>query len=193
MHGSSHMVIRSRWVALLLGGAVLLAAVLVSGAAAGSSSNGPPQLRVYGGGNVGPGHCTDGPTPFCSDAKREFSLLAIHDPNENVTYGTLSGANSTVVRVTCIAVSGNVAEVAGVILQMPDSSFVGGPFWSFVRDSGPTGADPRDGISPAFFDYPSAGKATCSRSDAASDAFGVGFFPLTNGDIAIQNLINQNG
>jgi hypothetical protein len=167
--------------------------VLVSVAAAGSSSNGPPQLRVYGGGNLGPGlHCTDAPTPFCSSAVREFSLLAIRDPNENVTYGTLTGGNGTVIRVTCIAVSGNVAEVGGVMLQNPDPSVVGGPTWTFFRDSGPTSTVPRDGISPTFFDTPSAGKATCSSSDAASDAFGSGFFPLNNGDIAIQNLLNQN-
>lgn len=183
---------RGRWVVLLLGGAVLLAAVLVSAAVAGSFSNGPPQTRVYGGGNVGPGlHCTDGTTQFCSYAVREFSLLAIDDPNEDVTYGTFTGGGGTVVRVTCIAVSGNVAEVGGVVVQNSDPSFVGGPYWVFLRDSGQPGTYQRDGISPSFFDLPPA-KPTCSSSDAASDAFGYGFFPLTNGDIAIQNLINQN-
>jgi hypothetical protein len=93
--------------------------------------------------------------------------------------------------VTCIAVSGNVAELGGVMTQNPDPSLVGDSSWTFFRDSGPTGADPRDGISPTFFAPPPA-KPTCSSSDAASDAFGDGFFPLTNGDIAIQNLINQN-
>ena len=177
----------------LLGVAGLLSAVVVSVAAAGANSNGPPQTRAYGGGNVGTGHCTDGATVFCSDALREFSLLAIHDPNEDVTYGTFSGANGTVVRVTCLAVSGNVAEVGGVITQSPNPSLVGGPSWTFFRNSGPTGASPRDGISPTFFEPPSAGKPTCSSSDAASDAFGDGFFPLTNGDIAIQNFPNENG
>jgi hypothetical protein len=171
--------------------------VLVSGAIAGSSSNGPPQIRVYGGGNLGltdpPGgvHCTDATPPFCSPALREFSLLAIKDPNEGVTYGTLSGGNGSVTRVTCIAVSGNVAEIGGVAVQNPDPSFVGAPTWTFFRDSGPTGAYPRDGISPTFFGSQSA-KPTCSSTDATSNAFGAGFFSLTNGDIAIQNLINQN-
>jgi hypothetical protein len=185
------MSIRRKSLVALLGVAAVLAAVLVSGATAGASSNGPPQTRVYGGGNVGPGHCTDGPQQFCSNALREFSLLAIRDPNEGVTYGTLSGSNGTVIRVTCIAVSGNVAEVGGVMLQNPDPSLVGDPTWTFFRDSGPTGAVPRDGISPTFFDQPTV-KPTCSSSDAAGDAFGLGFFPLTNGDIAIQNLISQN-
>lgn len=186
-----HRITVRRSAALLFAAALIgVAAVLVPAAVAGSSSNGPPQIRVYGGGNVGPGHCTDGPTPFCSNALREFSLLAIKDPNEDVTYGTLSGNNGTVIRVTCIAVSGNVAEVGGVMLQNPDPSIVGAPTWTFFRDSGAT--DPRDGISPTFFGAPGDPKATCSKSDVASDAFGLGFFPLTNGDIAIQNLINQN-
>jgi len=186
------MSIRRKAAIALLGVAGVIAAVVVSVAAAGSSSNGPPQLRVYGGGNVGAGHCTDGPNVFCSDALREFSLLAIRDPNENVTYGSFIGADGRLVRVTCIAVSGNVAEVGGVIVSNPDPSIVGGPSWTFFRDSGQPGSDQRDGISPTFFDLPPA-KPTCSKSDAASDAFGDGFFPLTNGDISIQNLISQNG
>jgi hypothetical protein len=130
---------------------------------------------------------------------REFSISAVHDPNEDVTYGTIIGGNperdhgiNSVVRVTCLAVSGNVAEVGGVIVQDPNNpSYVGGPFQMFVRDSGQPGAVARDGVSPVF-SSPPPGKATCSSSDAASDAFGYGFFTLTYGDIAIQNLTNQN-
>jgi hypothetical protein len=191
------MSIRRRWVALPLGGAALLAAVLVSAAAAGSSSNGPPQTRVYGGGNVPIYSCTDGANTFCTQVTREFSMLAIHDPNEDVTYGTITVGNperdhgiNSVVRVTCLAVSGNVAEVGGVIVQDPNNpSFVGGPFEMFVRDSGQPGAVSRDGVSPVF-SSPPPGKANCN--DVSSDAFGYGFFTLTYGDIAIQNLINQN-
>jgi len=185
----NHMSTRRRSVVAVLGVAAVLCAVLVSGAAAGSSSNGPPQTRVYGGGNVQPGNCTDGQNVFCTGSNREFSILAIHDPNEDVTYGTINGANGTKVRVTCLAVSGNVAEVGGVIVQSPDPSLVGGPFEMFVRDSG--SLNPRDGLSPAFLDGPSAGKPNCN--DVSSNAFGYGFFALTNGDIAIQNVTNQNG
>jgi hypothetical protein len=187
---------RRRWVVLLLGGAVLLAAVLVSGAAAGSSSNGPPQTRVYGGGNIPVNSCTDGATTFCTSYTREFSILAVHDPNDDVTYGTItvgsveSGGVVFAVRVTCLAVSGNVAEVGGVIVQDAfDPSFVGGPLELFLRDSGQPGTASRDGVSPNFIDQPPV-KPTCR--DVSGDAFGYGFFPLTNGDIAIQNLINQN-
>jgi hypothetical protein len=196
MLASNHSTRRS-WVALLLGGAVLLAAVLVSEAAAGPSSNGPPQTRVYGGGNIPIYTCTDGANMFCTQVTREFSMLAIHDPNEDVTYGTISVGNperdhgiNSVVRVTCLAVSGDVAEVGGVIVQDPNNpSFVGGPFEMFVRDSGQPGAVSRDGVSPVF-SSPPPGKATCN--DVSRDAFGYGFFPLTYGDVAVENVGNQN-
>jgi hypothetical protein len=166
---------------------VLLAAVLVSGALARSSSNGPPQTRVYGGGNIPVNGCSDGASPFCTPVTREFSILAIHDPNEDVTYGTVTlsrGAVQDVVRVTCLAVSGNVAEVGGVIVQDTNPANVGSSFELFLRDSGQPGTVSRDGVSPSFVDAPPA-KPNCQ--DVSSDAFGVGFFTLAYGDIAIQN------
>jgi len=188
-------------VVALIGVAGVVAAVLVSVAAAGSSSIGPPQLRVYGGGNIPVGSCTDGATPFCTQFTREFSLFAVHDPNENVTYGTLTFGDPeidhgvrNIARVTCLAVSGNVAEGGAVITQsFTNPSQVGVPFQMFVRDSGQPGAvAPRDGVSPVFGG--SLGdKLTCSNSDVASDAFGTGYFTLTYGDMAIQSITNQNG
>jgi hypothetical protein len=179
--------------------AIAAAAVLVSVAAAGSSSNGPPQIRVYGGGNVPIYSCTDGATKFCTQVTREFSIFAVHDPNEDVTYGTITGGNpekdqgiNSVIRVTCIAVSGNVAELGGVVVQAPNNpASIGEPFWMFVRDSGQPGAVSRDGVSAAFFGSPGDPKATCH--DASSDAFGVGFFTLKYGDIAVENVTDQNG
>jgi hypothetical protein len=176
---------------------IAVAAVLVSAATAGSSSNGPPQTRIYGGGNVPINSCTDGATTFCTSYTREFSILAIHDPNEDVTYGTFtvgsveSGGVVFAVRVTCLAVSGNVAEVGGVIVQDAfDPSFVGGPLEVFLRDSGPPGTVSRDGISANYIDFPPT-KPTCR--DVSSDAFGNGYMSLAYGDIAIQNVTNQNG
>jgi hypothetical protein len=197
---ASNMSIRRRWVALLLGGSAVLAGVLVSVAAAGSSSNGPPQIRVYGGGNVPNGSCTDGATTFCTGVTREFSIFAVHDPNEQITYGTITVGNperdggvNSVIRVTCLAVSGNVAEVGGVVVQSPNHpETIGYPYILFFRDSGQPGTVSRDGLSPSFTGPP-AGKPTCSSSDASSDAFTYGFFALTYGDIAIQNVTNQNG
>jgi hypothetical protein len=186
-------------ITLIAAAFIAVAAVVVSVATAGSSSNGPPQIRVFGGGNIPIYSCTDG-NGFCTQVTREFSISAVYDPNEDVTYGTNIGGNpekdhgiNSVVRVTCLAVSGDVAEIGGVIVQDPNNpSYIGGPFQMFVRDSGQPGAVARDGVSPVF-SSPPPGKATCSSSDAASDAFGYGFFTLTYGDIAIQTLTNQNG
>jgi hypothetical protein len=191
------MSIGRKSVIALLGVTVVLAAVLVSVAAAGWSSNGPPQTRVYGGGNVPIGSCTDGATTFCTPrVTREFSVFAVHDPNEQITYGTITvgdperdGGVNSVIRVTCLAVSGNVAEVGGVVVQSVDPSTIGYPYILFFRDSGQPGTVARDGFSPSFTGPP-AGKPTCT--DASSDAFGLGFFTLTYGDVAIQNVTDQN-
>jgi hypothetical protein len=192
MPASSHS-IRRRAVLALLGVAAILAAVLVSGAAAGSSSNGPPQTRVYGGGNIPIGSCTDGATTFCTPVTREFSILAIHDPNEDLTYGTITfgrGTTQDVVRVTCLAISGNVAEVGGVIVQDTVPSLVGDTYEVFLRDSGQPGTGSRDGVSPVFADVPPPAKPSCG--DLSSGAFGLGFFTLTYGDISVENVGNQN-
>jgi hypothetical protein len=178
----------------------VVGAVLVSVAAAGSSSNGPPQTRVYGGGNVPIGSCSDGASGFCTGVTREFSVFAVHDPNEQITYGTITVGNpendggvNSVIRVTCLAVSGNVAEVGGVVMQSPNHpETIGYPYILFFRDSGKPGAVSRDGFSPSFTGPP-AGKPTCSSSDASSDAFGYGFFTLAYGDIAIETVTNPNG
>jgi hypothetical protein len=192
MPGSNHA-IRRLFVGLLLAAAVVaVAAVVVSAAMAGSNSNGPPQTRVYGGGNVPINSCTDGATPFCTPVTREFSLLAIKDPNENVTYGTLTigrGVVQDVGRVTCLAVSGNVAEVGGLLVQDTNPSLVGQPFWIFVRDSAQPGSASRDGVSPMFAGSPPPA-GTCR--DVSTDAFGAGFFTLTYGDVAVENVGNQN-
>lgn len=187
-----HRITVRRSAALLLAAALIAAAaVLVPAAVAGSSSNGPPQTRVYGGGNIPINSCTDGATPFCAITTREFSMLAIHDPNEDVTYGTVTHGNPEINngvsfkgRVTCLAVSGNVAEVGGVIVYSSNPSFVGGPFNLFVRDSGQPGTVSRDGVSPIFVGTPSDPKATCR--DLSSDAFGTGYFSLTYGDVAVE-------
>jgi hypothetical protein len=190
--------VRRSAVLLSVAGLIGVAAVLVPAAVAGSSSNGPPQTRVYGGGNVPINSCTDGTSQFCTQVTREFSIFAVRDPNEQVTYGTITGGNpevahgiNSVVRVTCLAVSGNVAEVGGVVVQAPNHpENIGNPYLLFVRDSGQPGTVARDGVSPVFTGPP-PGKPTCS--DVSSNAFGLGFFALTYGDIAIQQVTSQNG
>jgi len=176
----------------VLGVAGLLAVVLVSVAAAGSNGNGPVQTRVFGGGNIPIHSCTDGAAQFCTGVTREFSILAISDPNEDVTYGTITFGNpeiaqgvNLVVRVTCLAVSGNVAEIGGVIVQDPNNpSYIGGPFQMFVRDSGQPGAVARDGVSPVFLP-PTFDKANCRH--LSSNAFDSGYFTLAYGDVAVEH------
>lgn len=194
-----HRITVRRSAALLFtAGLIAVAAVVVPAAVAGSSSNGPPQTRVYGGGNVPIESCTDGAVTFCTHVTREFSIFAVRDPNEQVTYGTITAGNpevahgiNSVVRVTCLAVSGNVAEVGGVVVQAPNHpEQIGNPYLLFVRDSGQPGAVARDGLSPVFTGPP-PGKPTCS--DVSSDAFDAGFFTLTYGDFAIEKVTNQNG
>jgi hypothetical protein len=168
-----------------------VAAVVVSAAAAGSSSgNGPVQARVYGGGQIPVGSCSDGSTQFCSGVTREFSILAISDPNEDVTYGTVTigniehGGPVYVVHVKCLAVGGDLAEIGGVVVDSADPTQVGDTLHLFVRDSGQPGAAARDGVSPLFVDPPQ-GKPTCR--DLSSDAFGNGYFTLAYGDVAVED------
>jgi hypothetical protein len=170
---------------------VAVAAVAVSAATAGSNSgNGPVQARVYGGGRIAVGSCTDGATQFCTRVTRELSIFAVSDPNEDVTYGTVTIGNVEQggpvydVHVACLAVAGNLAEIGGVVVDSADPTEIGDTLHLFVRDSGRPGAAARDGVSPLFVDPPQ-GKPTCR--DLSSDAFGNGYFPLTYGDIAVEN------
>jgi len=177
--------------ALLAAAVVGAAGVLVSVATAGSGSgNGPVQTRVYGGGRIPAGSCTDGSSQFCSPVSREFSILAVSDPQEDVTYGTVTLGNTEhggpvfVMRVKCLAVAGNLAEIGGTVLDSADASQVGDTLHLFVRDSGQPGTAARDGVSPLFIDPPQ-GKPTCR--DLSSGAFGYGYFPLAYGDVAVEN------
>jgi hypothetical protein len=131
---------------------------------------------------VTPGSCTVGATPFCSPASRDFSVLAVSNPGGGGAYGTVRTAQVTV-RVTCLAVSGTIAEVGGIVTDSPaNPSVVGDLFRAFVRDGGGAGSG-SDGVGPFFFDEPA--QATCS--DVGSDALGSGYFALTHGDIAVED------
>jgi hypothetical protein len=169
---------------------VVLAAGATFAFAGSGNENGPVQARVYGGGRIPVGSCTDGSTVFCSGVTREFSVLAVSDPQEDVTYGTVTignvehGGPVYVVHVTCLAVAGNLAEIGGVVVDSADPAEVGDTLHVFVRDSGEPGAAARDGVSPLFVDPPQ-GRPTCR--DLSSDAFGYGYFPLAYGDVAVEN------
>jgi hypothetical protein len=175
--------------ALLVLGLVALAAGASFAVANDEQGNEPVQKLVFGGGRIPAGSCTDGSTSFCTSVTREFSIYAVSHPQDGGTYGNIITGNvehggvTNLVRVTCLAVSGNVAEIGGVIVQAADSSTVGGSFRLFVRDSGQPGTVARDGVSPSFVDPPPA-KPTCG--DVATNAFGNGYLTLAYGDLVVR-------
>ena len=173
---------------------VLVALVLVVVAAGGAfasslSANGPVQNRVYGGGRIPVGTCSDGPSQFCTQVTREFSLFAVSSPQGGGAYGTVTFGNVEhggpvyAVRVTCLAVSGNLAEIGGVVVDSADPTAIGGAFRVFVRDSGTPGSAARDGVSPLFPEAPPA-QATCG--DLSTGALGSGYFALASGDVVVE-------
>jgi hypothetical protein len=172
---------------------VVALASLVAGVAfafGGPFSNGPTQDRVYGGGRVPVGSCSDGSTSFCSGVTREYSIFAVSDPQGGGAYGTVTIGNVEFggpvysVRVTCLAVSGILAEIGGIVVNSADTTQIGDAFRLFVRDSGSPGAAARDGISPLFIDSAPV-KPTCG--ELSSDAFGNGYFMLAYGDVAVED------
>jgi hypothetical protein len=181
---------KARLAALIAFALAALAAGATFAFAESHSGNGPVQARVYGGGRIPVGSCTDGSTQFCSGVTREFSILAVSDPNEDVTYGTVTignierGGPVYVVHVSCLAVGGNLAEIGGIVVDSADPNQVGDTLHLFVRDSGEPAAAARDGVSPLFVDPPQ-GKPTCR--DLSSDAFGNGYFTLAYGDVAVED------
>jgi hypothetical protein len=179
--------------AIAFGGLMLLG--LIAGgtfAFAGSGSgNSPAQDRVFGGGRTFGDSCTDGSTQYCSSATREFSFLAVSDPqgggaHGTLTYGTLDfGGPIYVVRVACLAVEGNVAEIGGTIVTSAElPSQVGDAFHMLVRDSGEAGSTARDGVSQLFVDGPQS-HPTCG--DLLDEASEYGFFTVAAGDVAVEN------
>jgi len=178
--------------AITLGTLILVG--LIAGAtfafAGSGSGNSPAQDRVFGGGRTFGDSCTDGSTQYCSSATREFSFLAVSDrqgggAEGTVTYGTLEfGGPIYVVRVSCLAVEGNVAEIGGTIVSSAElPSQVGDAFHMLVRDSGDPGSTARDGVSQLFVDAPQS-EPTCG--DLLDEASEYGFFTVASGDVAVE-------
>jgi hypothetical protein len=175
-------------------GVLMLLGLIAGGtfAFAGSGiGNGPTQNRVFGGGRTFGDSCTDGETQYCSSATRELSFLAVSDgeggaAHGTVTYGTLEfGGPIYVVRVACLAVEGNVAEIGGTIVSSPElPSQVGDSFHMLVRDTGEPGSTSRDGVSELFVDS-SQSQLTCG--DLLDEASEYGFFTLASGDVAVES------
>jgi hypothetical protein len=178
--------------ALAVGALTLVA--LAAGAAfafAGPSSANGADARLFGGGRTFGNDCTNGPEPYCSPVTREFSFAAVSDGQGGGAHGTLTygnlefGGTVYVVRVGCLAVEDNVAEIGGTIVKSPSlPSQVGDDFHMVVRDSGEPGSTARDGVGPIFVD-PAEGQPTCG--DLLDEAYEYGFFTLAAGDLAVEN------
>jgi hypothetical protein len=175
-------------------GLLMLAGLIAGGtfAFAGSgTASSPGQDRVFGGGRTFGNSCTDGSEQYCSQATRELSFLAVSDGQGDdaqgtVTYGTLDfGGPIYVVRVACLEVEDNVAEIGGTIVSSAElPSQVGEAFHMLVRDSGEPGSTTRDGVSQLFVDPPES-KPTCG--DLLDEADEYGFFTLAAGDVAVEH------
>jgi hypothetical protein len=159
--------------------------------AGSDTGTGSAQSRVFGGGRTLGNGCTDGSTPYCSAVTRELSFLAASDGQGDSAHGTLIYGNLEfggpvyVVRVTCLAVEDNVAEIGGTVVKSPQlPSQVGEAFHVLVRDSGEPGSIARDGVSPLFIDPPES-SPTCG--DLLDEASEYGFFTLAAGDVAVEN------
>ncbi|HSO00979.1 MAG TPA: hypothetical protein VLS46_00515 [Gaiellaceae bacterium] len=174
----------------LVAGALLLAGASVAWSAAGG--DGPRQDRLAGGGIFGPG-CTDSATPFCIPAARSFSIDAASNPEGGGAYGTYfsgrNGGGSTVLtgRVTCLAVDGDTAVAGGYVV----GAAAGAPdvFFIYMQDRGTAGSAVGDRASANFVDFstatdlPAGFPRECPPAD--NNAFGVGYFTLTGGDVQI--------
>jgi hypothetical protein len=174
---------------------VLMLVGLIAGAtlafAESGGDTGSAQVRAFGGGRTFGDSCTDGSTQYCSQATRELSFDAVSDgqgdgAHGTLTYGTLEfGGPIYVVRVGCLAVEGNVAEIGGTIVSSPElPSQVGNSFHMLVRDSGEPGSTSRDGVGQLFVDAPQS-DPTCG--DLLDEADEYGFFTLAFGDVAVEN------
>ena len=170
--------------------AALLAGAGVAWSAAGG--DGPNQDRLAGGGIFGPG-CTDGATPFCLPFARSVSIDAASNPEGGGAYGTYysgrqgSGITGLTGRVTCLTVEDDTAVAGGWIVGpapgAPDVFFV------YMQDRGTAGSAVGDGASANFIDFstspdlPPGFPRECPP--VGNDAFGLGYFTLTGGDIQV--------
>jgi hypothetical protein len=140
---------------------VAAAALAGTGAGIAGSSAGPNdqlagQVRIYGGGEFGPG-CFTGDTGLCFPDKRSLAVDAHVDGNGNgAAYGSLEygspGKTDTLVRITCVNVNGNSAILGGIVTESWNPAFVGLAVIYYVVDNGSVDSATPDQASPANLD-----------------------------------------
>jgi hypothetical protein len=181
-------------------GSVVLSALAVAGYAA--SSGGPNaqlanQDRIYGGGQTDPGcfveinFCRPLPVNFAVDAHATGSGQAAHG---DFTFGA-PGFRDSHSQVTCLAVDGHNAVVAGITVDSSDPSIVGNLFVQFFVDRGTPSFGARDLESPVYTGpadpagWPPGFPYVCPSPDTGSPELGLirSFLPINHGDIVVQD------
>lgn len=178
---------------------VALAALTVAGVAASSGGVGDRfagLAHVYGGGEFGPG-CFTGDSGICFPDARAFSLDALGDGRNlavgSLDYGQPGGPGYTKMRITCMLVVGNRAEVGGWVTDSWNPAAVGMAMVYFVTDNGPVQSAVRDqaslawiGVPGAPTDFPASFPAKCLPIDGTANA--PAMFQDVHGDVVVQPL-----
>ena len=173
-------------------------------AAAGIATSSSPADRfaglahVYGGGELDPG-CfllpTGANSGFCPTDSRAFSLDVLGD-GRNFAFGELAyGVPRHLVykmRVTCMVVAGNRAELGGWVTQSSNPAAVGLAMAYWVTDNGSIDSPIPDQASGGWFgtpgdpaDFPTTFPATCLPIDGTANAYP--FYQDVHGDVVVQH------
>ncbi|MGH3104776.1 MAG: hypothetical protein ACRDN6_11850 [Gaiellaceae bacterium] len=191
---------RAHIAALAVAGAGALAAAGFAGLAP-TTETGVKGDIAFGVGTFGPGCTQDTPPPrpiFCTASNFTVRLLALAGPNGFRVHGFFErrnnqNGNTFSGPITCLNVQGKTASIGGVVTRTPSPTGegTGVPYLVYVVDNGPPGSATPDLISPfavlppgdpdlAF--VPPNFPDTCP-----SPASIYGYFPLTSGDITVQD------
>lgn len=183
-------------------GVALVATATLAAATIASSTGGPNaklanEDRVYGGGTFGPGCAMPGAQ--CIGNTRSFSVDAHATSNDQAAYGDIwYGAprgQDQHAQITCLAVHGTKAVVAGIIDQATRPSIVG--WWAvfFFDAHGTPARGARDRASLGYLGPPSQTQQpagfpyVCPSPDTGAPYTSAppGYLPIKGGDIAVND------
>jgi hypothetical protein len=182
----------------------VLLVVAAALAATGIATSSSPADRfaglahVYGGGEFGPGCFTTpsgGDSGVCFGDARAFSLDVLGD-GRNFAFGELAygSPRHTVIkmRVTCMVVAGNRAELGGWVTQATNPAAVGLAMAYWVTDNGSIDSPVPDQASVAWIgtpgspaDFPATFPAKCLPIDGDANAYPI--YQDVHGDVVVQH------
>jgi hypothetical protein len=184
--------------AIVVAGAGVLAAAGLAGLAP-TTETGVKGDVVFGVGTFGPGCAQDTPPPrttFCTPFSYTFRVLGLAGPNGFRVHGFFErrnneNGNTFSGPITCLNVQGDTASIGGIVTRTPTGEGTGVPYLVYVVDSGPPGSTTPDLISP-FAILPAGDPDLASvpanfPDTCPSPASIYGYFPLTSGDITVQD------